>query len=128
MAKVVRLLRKGGKIVQDCDVYIGRSVKRGGWNLDASIWANPFKRKPDVPIGSTLAAYEKYVRSSTVLMNEIPSLIGKTLGCWCKPNPCHGDVLVKLVNEHLQTEDFEVLPDIDVDERDSEQADNERDV
>ena len=122
MAKVVRLLRKGGKIVQDCDVYIGRSVKRGGWNLEASIWANPFKRTPYVP-GSTLAAYEKYVRSSTVLMNEIPSLVGKTLGCWCKPNPCHGDVLVKLVNEHLQTEDFEVLPGVG--EQDSEQGDNE---
>jgi hypothetical protein len=46
-------------------------------------------------------------------MNEIPSLAGKTLGCWCKPNPCHGDVLVKLVSEYLQTEEFEVLPDVD---------------
>ena len=27
------------------------------------------------------------------------SLVGNTLGCWCKPRACHGDVLVELVAE-----------------------------
>lgn len=26
----------------------------------------------------------------------LPELAGKTLGCWCAPRPCHGDVLVRL--------------------------------
>ena len=46
-------------------------------------------------------------------MHEIPLLVGKTLGCWCKPNPCHGDVLVKLVQEHLEMEEYEQVPDLD---------------
>ena len=91
--------------MQSCDVYIGRAVKKGGWKLDASIWANPFKRTKGLVPGSTLLAYEQYVRSNPNLMHKIPLLAGKTLGCWCKPNPCHGDVLVKLVQEHLESDD-----------------------
>ena len=41
------------------------------------------------------------------------SLMGKRLGCWYKPNLCHGDVLVKLVRQHLEMEDFEEPTDID---------------
>lgn len=26
-------------------------------------------------------------------------LAGKVLGCWCDPQPCHGDVLIKLCKE-----------------------------
>ena len=26
-------------------------------------------------------------------------LEGKELGCWCKPSPCHGDILIKLLKE-----------------------------
>ena len=119
--RVVRLARRGGALLQGCDCYIGRAVTRGGWNLNASIWANPFKRQQNFPPGSTLSAYEQHVRSSPFLMYEIPSLAGKTLGCWCKPNPCHGDVLAKLVKEHFETEEFEVLPDVDVDVVNSEE-------
>ena len=99
--RVVRIRRSGGVLLQGCDCYIGRAVKKGGWNLDSSIWANPFKRERGLPPGSTLPAYEHYVRSNPVLMHKIPLLVGKTLGCWCKPEPCHGDVLVKLVKEYL---------------------------
>ena len=109
LPRVVRIRRRGGRILQGCDCYIGRAVKKGGWNLDASIWANPFQRKPCLPAGSTLLAYERYVRANPILMHEIPLLAGKMLGCWCKPNPCHGDVLVKLVQEHLEIEEYEEL-------------------
>ena len=132
LPRVVRIHRKGGKILQNCDVYIGRAVKKGGWKLDASIWANPFKRTKGLAPGSTLLAYEQYVRSNPILMHRIPLLAGKTLGCWCKPNPCHGDVLVRLVQEHLESEDFEDVPDIDDEEaednfNDSEQHDWSKD-
>ena len=29
----------------------------------------------------------------------VRDLHGKTLGCWCAPEPCHGHVLAKLVVE-----------------------------
>lgn len=32
-ARVVCLKRTGGEVVQDCDVYIGRRITQGGWNL-----------------------------------------------------------------------------------------------
>jgi hypothetical protein len=34
--KVVKLKRKNGIIIQDCDVYIGRSCFMGGWKLQKS--------------------------------------------------------------------------------------------
>jgi hypothetical protein len=33
-------------------------------------------------------------------MAAIPELVDKVLGCWCYPEPCHGDVLLKLVKEY----------------------------
>ena len=49
-----------------------------------------------------LDIYEKYVRHNAYLMNSLPELKGKKLGCWCHPNPCHGDVLVKLYQENCE--------------------------
>ncbi len=102
-AEVVHLKRiKDGPIITNCDVYIGREQRRGGWRLDKSIWHNPYvltqKEKNDER-GRVLADYEAYVRAQPELMAKIPTLAGKKLGCWCKPKSCHGDVLAKLVRE-----------------------------
>ena len=35
---------------------------------------------------------------SNYLVAALPELKDKVLGCWCNPLPCHGDVLVELVN------------------------------
>lgn len=99
--RVVHLKMKHGSVYQGCGVYIGRACNRGGWNLPKSKWANPFKlgtnglKTPD----DVLAAYEKHVRGNAKLMAALPELYGHTIGCWCKPKPCHGDVLVKLCRE-----------------------------
>ena len=100
--KVVGLQRAGGKVVQDCEVYIGRACNMGGWNLPASIWGNPYKVDSKNDIDSVLIMYEKYVRSKPELMSRLKELKGKTLGCFCKQPKkggqsakCHGDVLVK---------------------------------
>jgi hypothetical protein len=34
------------------------------------------------------------------LINQIHELKDKILGCWCKPDPCHGDFLVELANSN----------------------------
>lgn len=96
MTTVVRIQRKNNKVVQDCDVYIGRACYRGGWELPQSKWHNPFTLNK---YGSdAIILYEKYIRESG-LLNDIEELRGKRLGCWCKPKQCHGDILVKLLNE-----------------------------
>lgn len=92
MTTVVKIQRKNGEIIQDCDVYIGRTCTRGGWDLPQSKWHNPFKGPGAVEL------YEQYILASP-LINEIEELRGKRLGCWCKPQPCHGDVLVKILRE-----------------------------
>ena len=40
--------------------------------------------------------------------NDLEELEGKTLGCWCKPKTCHGDVLVELVNDMFRTDGFTI--------------------
>ena len=71
------------------DVYIGRP----------SIWGNPFVIGVDGDRDCVIRLYEEYVRGSPELMKSLPELEGKILGCWCHPLPCHGDVLVKLIEE-----------------------------
>lgn len=42
--------------------------------------------------------YETYARTQFT-PNELRELKGKVLGCWCTPQRCHGDVLIKLYRE-----------------------------
>ena len=95
--KVVHLKREGGKIVQDCDVYIGRAMNRGGWNLKKSKWANPFTVKDCGSVEEAVKKYKKYILGNEELLSQLEELRGKTLGCWCAPGPCHGDILVELL-------------------------------
>jgi uncharacterized protein DUF4326 len=78
------------------DVYIGRPSK----------WGNPFSHKEgtlaECKVESVEAAiywYEQWIKDQPQLMDFLHELKDKTLGCWCKPGPCHGDVLVKLLEE-----------------------------
>ena len=51
--------------------------------------------------------YEEYVLSSPFLMSKIMELDGKILGCFCKPDPCHGDILIKIINRIKQDKNLE---------------------
>lgn len=82
---------------KSCEVYIGRSCFR---YANGSIWSNPFViRQNGFTREQALQKYEEYVRRNPALIRRLPELRGKILGCWCKPLPCHGDVLIKLLNE-----------------------------
>jgi hypothetical protein len=94
-------------IIQDCDVYIGRANFMGGWQLRASKWANPFPVKQCKSIQECTQKFEDYIRGRPDLLADIHELEGMTLGCWCKPGPCHGDVLVKIFMEQQQEKEKE---------------------
>jgi hypothetical protein len=102
---VVKLRRSGDKIVQNCDIYIGREYKKNGWNLACSKWHNPFSiQSCGGDINKCLQTYRKYLMhpKQAHLIRSLPELRGKILGCWCKHRPnasCHGDILVQLLNE-----------------------------
>jgi hypothetical protein len=105
---VVHIKRKGGKVIVNCDVYIGRALYQGGWRLPGSKWANPYKLQKDGGgRAQALADYEAHVRRKPELMAALPELGGKRLGCWCKPLPCHGDVLVRLYAENVPAQEDE---------------------
>jgi hypothetical protein len=69
----------------------------GGWRLPPSDWANPFTVKECGTNEAACARYEAWLLEERPdLVARLPELRGKTLGCWCKPAACHGDVLARL--------------------------------
>ena len=77
------------------DVYIGRPSK----------WGNPFKVGEDGTRQEVIEKYRNWIQTQPDLLAELDTLKGKILGCWCKPKPCHGDVLVELL-EHDDIDEF----------------------
>src|SRR5688500_8920330 len=77
------------------DVYIGRPAR----GLPGSKWANPFRIGRDGDRGEVIAKYEAWICGRSDLLADLPELAGKVLGCWCHPEACHGDVLVRLCAE-----------------------------
>lgn len=84
------------------DIYIGRPSK----------WGNPFTHIADK---DTLAKFVVKTREEAIikytewitkgdgqyLLKDLYELKYKTLGCWCKPKMCHGDILRKLVEKEF---------------------------
>ena len=93
-ARVVRIKKEQGVVVQGCNIYVGRKVSNGKWNLHQTMWSNPFDESPE-----GLIKYENYIRTSTRHWHCLDYLEGRLLGCWCGPGKCHGDVLVRLLEE-----------------------------
>ncbi len=83
---------------QPYDVYIGRPSK----------WGNPFSHKKGTQaefiVGSrkeAVAAFRAWIKEGggMHLLEDLHELKDRTLGCWCKPLECHGDVLAELADE-----------------------------
>lgn len=89
------------KYKEPYDIYIGRG----------SLWGNPYTHlktgtKAEHTVETreeSIIMFEKYLRQRLVnepdLKTELLKLSGKTLGCFCKPKSCHGDVIAKIVTE-----------------------------
>ena len=80
-------------------VYIGRAT-RNGWK--ASPYRNPYRLQDQSPEERLriMIAYEADLlrKGDSALKEWLEPLAGKTLGCWCTPLPCHGDILIKHLN------------------------------
>ena len=79
------------------DVYIGRAGKgQDGY------FGNPFRIKPGETRGSSLGKYRDYfykrLETDPEFKRRIHTLKGKTLGCFCKPHPCHGDIIAEYLD------------------------------
>lgn len=85
---------------EDYDIYIGRPSK----------WGNPFVVGRDGTRSEVVQKYKDYILSQ-IDRFDLSELAGKTLGCWCSPKPCHGDVLAELVNSGAHHKDGDCRSD-----------------
>lgn len=72
------------------DIYIGRPSK----------WGNPFSIGRDGTREEVIEKYSKWIVKQKRLITALKYLRGRVLGCWCKPESCHGDILVKLIRSN----------------------------
>jgi hypothetical protein len=75
---------------EDCDIRICRPGQ----------WGNPFRIGHDGTRKEVIEKYRKWILTQPKLLAQLYILKGKRLGCWCKPLPCHGDVLKEMTDEN----------------------------
>lgn len=67
-------------------------------------WGNPFKIGTDGTRSEVIEKYRNWLMTQPHLIADLEELRGKRLGCWCHPKPCHGDVLVELLQQSTYDE------------------------
>ena len=88
------------------NAYIGRKgvvfIDNIRYPPDNSIFHNPFKIGRDGDRNEVLKKYKEYIlekmEKESHFKNKMLMLKGKTLGCWCHPFPCHGDILLEILD------------------------------
>lgn len=80
------------KYKEGYDIYIGRGSK----------WGNPYTIGIDGTRLEVIEKFKKYlwerIKAGKITHTDLLELKGKRFGCFCKPQPCHGDVLVAALN------------------------------
>jgi len=73
------------------DVYIGRG----------SLFGNPYVLGRDGDRAEVILKYRDYfygrLANDPDFRSQVLALRGRVLGCFCKPLPCHGDVIVEFL-------------------------------
>ncbi len=69
-------------------IYVGRGSK----------WGNPFRIGADGDRANVIAKHEAWLRDQHELLRALDELRGYDLVCFCAPQPCHGDLLLRLAN------------------------------
>jgi hypothetical protein len=79
-------------------VYVGRAMHRGGWHLERSPLASPYRPGKDGTREEVVQQYRTYLLARPDLLALLPGLRGRRLGCWCVPEPCHAEVIAELAD------------------------------
>jgi hypothetical protein len=72
-----------------CDVRIDRTSK----------WGNRFRIGPDGDRDEVCDKHEAWLLTQIDLLRALEELLGLDLGCWCAPQRCHGDTLVRFLED-----------------------------
>lgn len=89
-------------------VYIARHgivfIHNKRFPKHSSIFANPYKITAKLDRDESMRLYKIYatkrLKEDKKFEKELLKLRGKTLGCWCKPLKCHGDILIRLLKKY----------------------------
>jgi len=98
---LIELLKNGQTIVvnQKTDLATIRFAEQNNLYVRAdrfSDWGNPFEMGKDGSRDEVCDNYENfYLPNKPSLLNKLSNLKGKALGCWCAPERCHCDSLIK---------------------------------
>ena len=85
-----RVLNKHIDEIPPDAVYIGRPSK----------WVNPFVIGANGTRDDVIKKYREWLLARPYIMEIVKKeLAGKDLVCFCSPKECHGDVLMKVVND-----------------------------
>ncbi|KDO21667.1 hypothetical protein SPRG_13005 [Saprolegnia parasitica CBS 223.65] len=85
--------------------YVGRGMaaRDGKPAMPGSVWGNPFKIGRDGTRDDVVQQYRDYITDKITRGDvDLSDVRGKVLGCWCKPEGCHGDVLAELADAHTE--------------------------
>lgn len=69
-------------------VYVGRPSK----------WGNPFSIGKDGTRAEVIAKHAEWILTQPKLMAALHELKGKDLVCWCAPEACHAETMMRLAN------------------------------
>ena len=68
--------------------------------MRGSRWGNPFVLHVDGTRDEIIKMFKQYAEFRlTIQPNWLERLRGKDLWCCCKPEPCHGDVLLAMLED-----------------------------
>ena len=79
------------------DIYIGRAG-RG----EDGYFGNPFRMGNGISRDDAVQKFRRYFAGrieNSEFKRRVLALKGKRLGCFCKPNACHGDVIADWLNK-----------------------------
>lgn len=92
-----RVLNRRTDAIPPAAAYIGRPSEWG--NDFTHLSGRTLARFKVNSVEEAVAAYRGWIVQQPELMAALHELRGKDLVCWCKPGPCHGDVLLELAND-----------------------------
>jgi hypothetical protein len=100
---LIQKLKAGNAVVvnQKTDLATIRYAEMNGLYVRAdrfSDWGNPFEMGKDGNRSEVCDNYENhYLPFKPSILKKINDLKGRALGCWCAPERCHCDTLIKLI-------------------------------
>lgn len=77
------------------DVYIGRHPRQ--WEFEVFSCPENIRAK-QIGREEMLRRYREYVAANPDIVLACAEIKGLTLGCYCKPEPCHGDILAEIAD------------------------------